>query len=267
MKNYQYFYPIVMKVKITILGTGTSQGIPVIGSSHPVCLSKNTKDKRLRVSAMIEVNDKRFIIDCGPDFRQQMLNQNISSIDAVLFTHEHADHTAGLDDLRPFYFRQGNLQCYMTQRVHVSLKERFNYIFTTVDKYPGVATLDVHLFDNKPFYVDGIRVTPVLADHGFIPVHGFRIGDVAYMTDVKTIAEGEKEKLKNLDILILNMLRKESHATHLNLEEALELVRELEPKRTYFTHISHHLGFHDEVQEILPKNVFLAFDNLEITSN
>jgi phosphoribosyl 1,2-cyclic phosphate phosphodiesterase len=155
----------------------------------------------------------------------------------------------------------------MTQRVHVSLKERFNYIFTTVDKYPGVATLDVHLFDNKPFYVDGIRVTPVLADHGFIPVHGFRIGDVAYMTDVKTIAEGEKEKLKNLDILILNMLRKESHATHLNLEEALELVRELEPKRTYFTHISHHLGFHDEVQEILPKNVFLAFDNLEITSN
>ncbi|PPK95688.1 phosphoribosyl 1,2-cyclic phosphate phosphodiesterase [Nonlabens xylanidelens] len=256
-----------MEVKITVLGTGTSQGIPVIGSSHPVCLSKDSKDKRLRVSAMVEVNDKRFIIDCGPDFRQQMLTQGISSIDALLFTHEHADHTAGLDDLRPFYFRQGNLQCHMTARVHKALQERFSYIFTTVNKYPGVATLDVHEFENEPFLIDGIQVTPVLADHGYIPVHGFRIGNFAYMTDVKTIAQGEKEKLKNLDVLILNMLREEEHATHLNLEEALELVRELQPKRTYFTHISHHLGFHEEVEKTLPENVFLAYDNLQIISH
>lgn len=256
-----------MEVKITILGTGTSQGIPVIGSSHPVCLSENPKDKRLRVSAMFEVNDKRFIIDCGPDFRQQMLKQEVSDINAMLFTHEHADHTAGLDDLRPFYFRQGDLHCYMTSRVHNALKERFSYIFTTVNKYPGVATLEVHEFENEAFEIEGIPVTPVLADHGYIPVHGYRIGDVAYMTDVKTIASSEKEKLKNLDVLVLNMLRKETHTTHLNLEEALELVRELQPKRTYFTHISHHLGFHDEVQKELPENVFLAYDNLEITSN
>ncbi|AGC78168.1 phosphoribosyl 1,2-cyclic phosphate phosphodiesterase [Nonlabens dokdonensis] len=256
-----------MEVTITILGTGTSQGIPVIGSSHPVCLSDDPKDKRLRVSAMVEVMDKRFIIDCGPDFRQQMLSNKVSSIDAVLFTHEHADHTAGLDDLRPFYFRQGDLQCYMTSRVHRALQERFNYIFTTKDKYPGVATLEVHEFQNDSFQVDGINVTPVLADHGYIPVHGFRIENVAYMTDVKTIAQGEKKKLKNLDVLILNMLREEPHPTHLNLEEALELVRELQPKRTYFTHISHYLGFHEEVQQQLPENVFLAYDNLKITSN
>ncbi|MFT7385319.1 MAG: phosphoribosyl 1,2-cyclic phosphate phosphodiesterase [Nonlabens sp.] len=267
MKKYQYFYKTIMEVKITILGTGTSQGIPVIGSSHPVCLSENSKDKRLRVSAMFEVNDKRFIIDCGPDFRQQMLTQEVSDINAMLFTHEHADHTAGLDDLRPFYFRQGNLHCYMTSRVHKALQERFSYIFTTVNKYPGVATLDVHEFENESFEIEGIPVTPVLADHGYIPVHGYRIGDVAYMTDVKTIASSEKEKLKNLDVLVLNMLRKETHATHLNLEEALELVRELQPKRTYFTHISHHLGLHDEVQKTLPENVFLAYDNLKIISN
>lgn len=256
-----------MEVKITILGTGTSQGIPVIGSSHPVCLSENPKDKRLRVSAMFEVNDKRFIIDCGPDFRQQMLTQEVSDINAMLFTHEHADHTAGLDDLRPFYFRQGDLHCYMTSRVHKALKERFSYIFTTVNKYPGVATLEVHEFENESFEIEGVPVIPVLADHGYIPVHGYRIGDVAYMTDVKTIDSSEKEKLKNLDVLVLNMLRKETHATHLNLEEALELVRELQPKRTYFTHISHHLGFHDEVQKTLPENVFLAYDNLKIISN
>jgi phosphoribosyl 1,2-cyclic phosphate phosphodiesterase len=267
MKKYQYFYKTIMEVKITILGTGTSQGIPVIGSSHPVCLSENPKDKRLRVSAMFEVNDKRFIIDCGPDFRQQMLTQEVSDINAMLFTHEHADHTAGLDDLRPFYFRQGDLHCYMTSRVHKALQERFSYIFTTVNKYPGVATLEVHEFENESFEIEGVPVTPVLADHGYIPVHGYRIGDVAYMTDVKTIASSEKEKLKNLDVLVLNMLRKETHATHLNLEEALELVRELQPKRTYFTHISHHLGFHDEVQKTLPENVFLAYDNLKIISN
>ncbi|AZQ44504.1 MBL fold metallo-hydrolase [Nonlabens ponticola] len=256
-----------MKVKLTILGTGTSQGIPVIGSDHPVCHSDDPRDKRLRVSAMIETDDCRLLIDCGPDFRQQMLVNEITSFDALLFTHEHADHTAGLDDLRPFFFRQGAIPCYMTTRVHEALKQRFNYMFVEENKYPGVADLDVRIFDKEKVEVKGVSITPVLADHGFIPVHGFRVGDVAYMTDVKTIEEEEKEKLKNLDVLIINMLRIEPHCTHLNFEEALELIEELKPARTYFTHISHHLGFHATVQESLPENVFLAYDNLVIESN
>ncbi|MEO9501659.1 MULTISPECIES: MBL fold metallo-hydrolase [Nonlabens] len=251
-------------MKITILGTGTSQGIPVIGSDHPVCKSTDSKDKRLRVSAMIEYKDKRLVIDCGPDFRQQMLRHDVSHLDGVLFTHEHADHTAGLDDLRPFFFRQGEINCHMTSRVHKALQERFSYMFATVNKYPGVADLTVHEFENDSFMASGIKIIPVLADHGFIPVHGFRIEDFAYMTDVKTISTSEKQKLKNLDVLVLNMLREQEHHTHLNLEEALELVRELQPQRTYFTHISHHLGFHEEVEKNLPEGVYLAYDNLEI---
>ncbi|PRP66721.1 MBL fold metallo-hydrolase [Nonlabens agnitus] len=256
-----------MKVKLTILGTGTSQGIPVIGSDHPVCLSTDPRDTRLRVSAAIEVDDKRFIIDCGPDFRQQMLTNRINHFDALLFTHEHADHTAGLDDLRPFFFRQGAIQCYMSQRVQESLEDRFSYMFKEEDKYPGVADLDIHLFDTDDLIIDGVIIKPILASHGFIPVHGFRIGDVAYMTDVKTIEAEEKEKLKNLDILVINALRYEPHKTHLNVEEALALVEELQPKRTYFTHISFHLGFHAEVEKKLSENVFLAYDTLQLTSH
>jgi phosphoribosyl 1,2-cyclic phosphate phosphodiesterase len=255
-----------MDIKLTFLGTGTSQGIPIIGSNHPVCKSKDIKDKRLRVSVLFEVGDVAIVVDCGPDFRQQMLRQQVSSIDAVFFTHEHADHTAGLDDLRPFYFRQGDLHCYMTERVKKSLEERFQYIFTTKDKYPGVPTLDVHLFDLENFEVNGVEIIPIEADHGFLPVHGFRIGDVAYMTDVKTISEKEKLKLHDLDILVINALREESHKSHLNVEEAIELVKELKPKRTYFTHISHHLGFHEKVQETLPAGVYLAYDNLCVVS-
>ncbi|GAK95198.1 metal-dependent hydrolases of the beta-lactamase superfamily I [Nonlabens ulvanivorans] len=251
-------------MKITILGTGTSQGIPVIGSDHPVCKSTDSRDKRLRVSAMIEYQGKRLVIDCGPDFRQQMLRHDVSHLDGVLFTHEHADHTAGLDDLRPFFFRQGEINCHMTSRVHQALQDRFSYMFATVNKYPGVADLTVHEFENSSFKASGIEIIPVLADHGFIPVHGFRINNFAYMTDVKTINDTEKLKLKDLDVLVLNMLREQEHHTHLNLEEALELVRELQPQRTYFTHISHHLGFHKEVQKNLPDGVFLAYDNLEI---
>lgn len=255
-----------MEVKLTFLGTGTSQGIPIIGSDHPVCKSSDTKDKRLRVSVLMQVGDVRIVIDCGPDFRQQMLAQGISTINAVLFTHEHADHTAGLDDLRPFYFRQGDLHCYMTERVKESLTERFRYIFTTKDKYPGVPTLDIHLFENDPFYIDGIKITPIEADHGFLPVHGFRVGNVAYMTDVKSISEKEKLKLHNLDVLVINALREESHKSHLNLEEALSLIEELKPERAYLTHISHHLGFHEKVQERLPAGVYLAYDNLSVVS-
>ncbi|MGB5980659.1 MAG: MBL fold metallo-hydrolase [Nonlabens sp.] len=255
-----------MEIEFTFLGTGTSQGIPVIGSEHPVCLSKDPRDKRLRVSGLLKINGTNLVIDCGPDFRQQMLSNSITHLDAVLFTHEHADHTAGLDDLRPFYFRQGDLNCYMTQRVHDALRDRFSYIFTTQNKYPGVATLDVHHFDHEDFQINGINITPVKADHGFLPVHGFRIGDFAYMTDVKTMDATSREKLKNLDILVINALQEGPHKSHLNLKEALELVSELEPARTYFTHVSHHLGFHEEVQKKLPENVHLAYDNLTLKS-
>ncbi len=251
-------------MKITILGTGTSQGIPVIGSDHPVCMSSDPKDKRQRVSALIEIAGKTLVIDCGPDFRNQMLSNNVKKLDALLFTHEHADHTAGLDDLRPFYFRQGYLHCFMTERVLASLKERFGYIFATENRYPGVPDLDITLFEEQSFFIDDIEVIPVLADHGFLPVHGFRIENFAYMTDVKTIAPAELNKLRGLDVLIINMLRDEPHKTHLNREEALEIVDLLKPKKTYFTHISHHLGFHAAVEETLPANVHLAYDNLII---
>ncbi|MDP5100077.1 MAG: MBL fold metallo-hydrolase [Nonlabens sp.] len=251
-------------MKITILGTGTSQGIPVIGSDHPVCMSSDPKDKRQRVSALIEIAGKTLVIDCGPDFRNQMLSNNVKKLDALLFTHEHADHTAGLDDLRPFYFRQGYLHCFMTERVLASLKERFGYIFATENRYPGVPDLDITLFEEQSFFIDDIEVIPVLADHGFLPVHGFRIENFAYMTDVKTIALAELDKLRGLDVLIINMLRDEPHKTHLNREEALEIVDVLRPKKTYFTHISHHLGFHAAVEETLPANVHLAYDNLVI---
>ncbi len=251
-------------MKITILGTGTSQGIPVIGSDHPVCLSTNPRDKRQRVSALIEINDKVLVIDCGPDFRNQMLTNNVKRLDALLFTHEHADHTAGLDDLRPFYFMQGFLKCFMTSRVLEALKQRFGYIFETKNKYPGVPDLDITLFSDDPFKIDDVEVIPVLADHGFLPVHGFRIHNFAYMTDVKTMEPKELEKLKGLDVLIINMLRDAPHSTHLNRDEALEIVNILKPKKTYFTHISHHLGFHEEVEATLPENVHLAYDNLVI---
>jgi phosphoribosyl 1,2-cyclic phosphate phosphodiesterase len=252
-------------LKVTFLGTGTSQGIPIIGSQHPVCLSTNPKDKRLRVSVLLEWDDFTILIDCGPDFRQQLLRTNCTRIDAVLFTHEHSDHTAGIDDLRPFYFRQGDLPIYAHQRVLDALKKRFDYIFRTENKYPGVLTLDTHTIQNTPFFVHNKKVTPIEVLHHKLPVFGFRIGDFAYITDAKTVPESEIEKLKNLDVLVVNALREEPHLSHFNLDEALAFINRIGPKKAYLTHISHHMGFHDEVQKKLPKSVFLAYDQLEIS--
>lgn len=252
-------------MKVTFLGTGTSQGIPIIGSQHPVCLSTNPKDKRLRVSVLLEWDDFTILIDCGPDFRQQLLRTNCTRIDAVLFTHEHSDHTAGIDDLRPFYFRQGDLPIYAHQRVLDALKKRFDYIFRTENKYPGVLTLDTHTIQNTPFFVHNKKVTPIEVLHHKLPVFGFRIGDFAYITDAKTVPESEIEKLKNLDVLVVNALREEPHLSHFNLDEALAFINRIGPKKAYLTHISHHMGFHDEVQKKLPKSVFLAYDQLEIS--
>ena len=252
-------------MKIYFLGTGTSQGIPVIGSDHPVCLSANPKDKRLRTAILITINSVNIAVDCGPDFRQQMLNANCSSLDAILFTHEHADHTAGLDDIRPFNFKQGPMPIYAESRVLNNLKERFGYIFETENRYPGapsVSTFEVK--QDTTFYIKNIEIIPIRALHGWLQIFGFKIGDFAYLTDVKTISDQESEKLKNLDTLVINALRITPHETHFNLEEALNFIKQINPKKTYITHISHLLGFHDEVQKQLPHNVFLAYDNLEI---
>lgn len=251
-------------MKVTFLGTGTSQGIPIIGSQHPVCLSTNPKDKRLRVSVLLEWEDITILIDCGPDFRQQLLRTNCTKIDAVLFTHEHSDHTAGLDDLRPFYFRQGDMPVYAHKRVLEALKKRFEYIFETNNKYPGVLTLDTHPIENQSFFVEDKKIIPVEVYHHKLPVFGFRVENFAYITDAKTITKEEIEKLQNLDVLVINALRIEPHLSHLNLEEAIELIKQIRPKKAYLTHISHHMGFHDEVQKTLPKSIFLAYDQLEI---
>lgn len=252
-------------MKVTFLGTGTSQGIPIIGSNHKVCLSKNPKDKRLRVSVLVEWDTYSFVIDCGPDFRQQMLNAKVSKIDGILFTHEHADHTMGLDDIRPFYFRQGAIPLFAHKRVFQSLEKRFDYIFDTENKYPGVPNVIKTELINQPFLAGNIEVIPIDGLHYKLQVFGFRFKNFAYLTDIKTINEEEINKLQNLDVLVINALRIEPHISHFNLEEALNFIKIVKPKKAYLTHISHLLGFHNDVQQRLPKNIFLAYDNLQIT--
>ncbi|MCA0133501.1 MBL fold metallo-hydrolase [Winogradskyella alexanderae] len=252
---------------VTFLGTGTSQGIPIIGSTHPVCLSTNPKDKRLRVSVLVEWEDHVFVVDCGPDFRQQMLNAQVSRIDGIIFTHEHADHTMGLDDIRPFFFRQGDIPLYAHKRVFKALEKRFDYIFTSEAKYPGVPSVIKNEISNKPFMAGNLYVIPIEGFHYKLQVFGFRFKDFAYLTDMKTVPDEEILKLKNLDVLVVNALRQEPHMSHFNLEEALDFIEKANPKRAYLTHISHHMGFHDEVQPKLPENVYLAYDNLQIQIN
>ncbi len=249
-------------MKIIFLGTGTSQGIPVIGCTHEVCISKDTKDKRLRSSIAIIHDENTYIIDCGPDFRQQMLNQKITKISGLLFTHFHADHTAGLDDIRPFTQRYGSLPIFAKKDVIDSLKERFDYIFSTVNRYVGAPSLTINEIEKKPFQLNSLEVDPIEVNHGNLNIFGYRFNKMAYITDAKMISEEEKRKLLNLDVLIVNALRIDRHPTHFNLEEALQLVSEVQPKKTYLIHISHKLGFHEEVSKILPKNVFLAYDGL-----
>ena len=255
-------------IKITFLGTGTSQGIPVIGSTHPVCLSEDPKDKRLRSSVFIQWDEHNYVIDCGPDFRQQMLQVDCNHLDGVLFTHEHADHTAGIDDIRPFFFRQGNIPIYGTERVILDLTRRFSYIFSTKNRYPGAPAVQINtIHRNTVLYLADKKIIPIEVMHNQLPVMGFRIDNFCYLTDVKSIAEDQLNKLNNCDVLVLNALRIEAHPTHLNLEEALGLVAQIKPKRTYFTHISHLLGFQETLSKQLPENVFLAYDKLEIYAN
>lgn len=249
---------------VTFLGTGTSQGIPIIGNDHPVCLSDNPKDKRLRSSIMLEWDDYRFIVDCGPDFRQQLLREKVNKINGIIFTHEHADHTAGLDDIRAFSYKMGDVPLFIPERMTDNIQQRFFYIFTKVNRYPGAPSADITIVYNKPFVIGNKNITPVEYMHGTIPIYGYRIGDFAYLTDFKSISEEEKSKLQNLDVMVLSALRIDPHPTHLNLEEALAFIQEVQPKTVYLTHISHRLGFHEEVERNLPKNVHLAYDGLKI---
>ena len=251
---------------ITFLGTGTSQGIPVIGSTHPVCMSEDKRDKRLRSSVLLSWDSAHYVIDCGPDFRQQMLQVGCSYIDGILFTHEHADHTAGIDDIRPYFFRQGDIPIYALPRVLENLTKRFDYIMSAENKYPGAPSVQAHaLHPERPFKLHNKTVTPILGLHNRIEVLGFRIDNFAYLTDIKTIAESEIAKLHGLEVLVLNALREAPHHSHLNLEEAIELSQKISAKKTYFTHISHLLGFHAEVEKKLPNNVHLAYDFLNIS--
>lgn len=253
-------------MNIYFLGTGTSQGIPIIGSTHPVCKSTDYKDKRLRVSLWMSWENHSYVIDCGPDFRQQMLASDCQKVDGILFTHEHSDHTAGLDDIRPFNFRQGEMPIYAHQRVIENLKKRFDYVFETENRYPGAPSVKtIEVINNQPFVLGGKTVIPIEVMHGDLQVFGYRVDDFAYLTDVKTVAPEEVEKLKNLEVLVLNALRITPHNTHFNLQEALDFIALVQPKKAYLTHISHLLGFHEDVQKELPENVFLAYDNLVIT--
>ena len=251
-------------MRITFLGTGTSQGIPMIANNHPVCLSSDSKDKRLRSSIMISWDDVNYVIDCGPDFRAQMLRENVQSIKGVLFTHEHSDHTAGFDDVRPFSYQMGEVPIYLDKRTLISLQKRFENIFETENRYPGAPKVTAHLVGDASFELDGVEVMPIEVLHGNLPVTCYRFGDFAYLTDIKTISEKEKEKLKGVKTIVISALRVEEHPTHFNLKEALAFINEINPRKAYLSHISHRLGFHKEVEKKLPKNVLLAYDGLQI---
>ncbi|KOS04999.1 beta-lactamase [Flavobacterium akiainvivens] len=253
-------------MNVWFLGTGTSQGIPIIGSTHPVCLSSDPKDKRLRVSVWISWPGHSFVIDCGPDFRQQMLTSGCTALDGILYTHEHSDHTAGLDDIRPFFFRQGNIPIYAHNRVINNLQKRFEYIFQEENKYPGAPSVNSNPVEAyKPFAIGNKTATAFTVLHGSLEIFGYRIDGFAYITDAKIIPDESLELIKEVDVLVVSALRIEPHENHFNLQEALDFIALVNPGRAYLTHISHMLGFHEEVQKILPENVFLAYDNLEIT--
>lgn len=253
-----------MSVKITFLGTGTSQGVPIIACNCNVCTSSDFRDKRLRSSILIETAKTRICIDSGPDFRQQLLREKIKKLDAIVFTHEHKDHIAGLDEVKSFnYFNKMRMPVYATERVQEALKREFHYIFLD-EKYPGIPEIDLFDIDKDDFVIGDILLKPINVIHYKLPVKGFRVNNFAYVTDANFIPEPEKEKLQNLDVLILNALRKEKHVSHFSFTEAIAMIQELKPKKAYLTHISHQLGKHEDLLKELPENIELAFDGLQL---
>lgn len=261
-----------MGVHLTLLGTGTSQGVPVIACDCQVCTSADVRDRRLRSSALFEVDGvhapegpKTFVVDTGPDFRQQMLQNNVRNLDAVLFTHEHKDHVAGLDDIRAFNFRQKrDMDVYAEPRVQEALRREFQYVFSA-NPYPGIPRVRLHSLDGNPFSMGGVNVVPLPVQHYKLPVYGFRVGPISYITDANALAPETWSRLEGTEILILNALRKEKHMSHFNLEEALDVIEKVAPRAAYLTHISHLLGAHADVAAELPKGVFLGEDGLRLS--
>lgn len=247
-------------LKITLLGTGTSQGVPVIACTCKVCTSANKKDARLRCAVLVESTNTTFVIDSGPDFRFQMLRAGVKKLDAVLFTHEHKDHVAGLDDIRPFnYINKKVVDIFATKQVQEALKREFSYIFSG-SKYPGLPEINLVSINNQRFSIGDIEVQPIPVMHHRLPVLGFRINDFVYVTDANYISDASKALMLNADIIVLNALRHESHISHYTLQQAIDLIYELNPKKAYLTHISHQMGLYDDVIKELPDNIYLAYD-------
>ncbi|MFP4555608.1 MAG: MBL fold metallo-hydrolase [Bacteroidales bacterium] len=251
-------------MKLTFLGTGTSQGVPVIACTCPACQSTDPHDKRLRTAALIEHEDTTILIDAGPDFRQQMLRAEVKSLDSILLTHEHRDHIAGLDDVRAFNFIQKRpMDIWAEKRVQNAIKKDFDYVFAE-NKYPGVPDMRLNTIDGLPFNVNGINIIPIRAYHYKMPVYGFRFGDFTYITDANFISEQEKEKIIGSKYLVINALRKQKHISHFSLPEALKFIAEISPRKAFITHISHQMGFSKDVNKELPDNVCLAYDGLVV---
>ena len=249
-------------MKVTFLGTGTSQGIPVIACDCKVCTSENPKDNRLRTSILIEENNQTIVIDTGPDFRQQMLRENVQKLDAIVFTHQHKDHVAGMDDIRAFNYKfKKDMDIYCTAEVEEALIREFPYVFSAY-KYPGVPEIKVHNIKNEPFIINGVELIPIEGMHYKLPVFGYRIKDFVYLTDVSFVSEREKEKMKGAEVIVLDALRKTPHISHFTMEQAVELLEELKPKQGYLIHISHLMGLHNEVVKELPNFIKPAHDGL-----
>ena len=254
------------ELEITFLGTGTSQGVPVIACDCPVCQSSDPKDKRTRSSIMFSVNGENYVVDTGPDFRAQMLRENVQLLRAILYTHEHKDHVAGMDDVRAFnYKEQRDMEIFCSERVEEALIREFYYVFESV-KYPGVPSVNINRIENNAFTLPcGEEITPVEVMHYKMPVLGFRIKDFTYITDAKTVTESELEKVKGSKVLVVNALRKNEHISHFNLDEALAFIEKVKPEMAYLTHISHLFDSHEEIERELPENVRVAYDGLKIS--
>ncbi len=246
-------------MKLTFLGTGTSTGIPQIACKCDVCMSDDLRDKRLRASVWIEEANEQILIDCGPDFRQQMLTHHFDSLSSVLLTHEHYDHIGGLDDVRPF----GNVSIYALERVNMHIRSAMPYCFKE-KLYPGVPRITLNNIEESTFNIGNLTIKPIRVMHASLPILGFRIGNMAYLTDVKTLPDEAFEHLRDLDVLILNALRVQTHIAHLTIEEAVELASKIGARKTYFTHFSHDAGKHADVEKTLPDTMFLSYDNLQI---
>ena len=253
-----------MKIKLTFLGTGTSQGVPVIACNCDICTSRDSRDKRLRTSALIEIDGLNFIIDAGPDFRYQVLRAGVQKLDAIIFTHQHRDHIAGLDDVRSFNFKQKKaMPIYGNDLVIDQIRREFHYVFES--KYPGIPQIEINKIDNSPFSINHLPIIPIEVLHHKLPVLGFRFKELTYITDANTISPEEMEKIYGTKVLVINALQKDDHISHFTLQEALEVIEEINPQQAYLTHISHNMGLHEVISEELPSNVYLAYDGLSVT--